>query len=161
MQSRKQLIKRITLALFLAASCNLAWQFYQMYQAELAKERFYRENGFEVIVCRFGPPPNLVARFEVALFLLVALVATCVRGLKSTLMSVIGVSGSVIAYLLWWQIMFRVLENSGASPNAINHFLYLVGGNPVDIGIALAIGILVLLNVRDAALSSFRVGLEE
>ena len=74
-----------------------------------------------------------------------------------TFLSIIGLSGAVVSYIFWWQYYFRIMELSGAGPDAIKNFAYLAGGTFVDVAIAGGVALLVILNVIDAAASSFRL----
>ena len=147
-------IKRITLVVFLAASCNLVWQFYRIQRESVASQRAYEQYG--VIVCRFGPSRDEMSRIYVELFLLVALVGSRLKGLKDTLLSAVGLSGAVIIYILWWQYIFRLAALAEADMKSMPHVAYLYGGNVLDIGIGASIVLLVMLNVWDAAHSLFR-----
>jgi len=89
--------------------------------------------------------------------MLLALIGSSVKGLKSTLLSVVGLSGAVIIYIFWWQYIFRLAENAEARLESLPHLAYLYHGNVLDVGIAVSIVLLVLLNVWTAALSSFRL----
>ena len=95
----------------------------------------------------------MLARFHIEMFLILVLIGNRLDKLPRTLLNVLGLIGVVISYILWWQYYFHIMELSAAAPNAIKHFAYLVNGNILDVGIAVSIGLLVLLNVRDAALS--------
>ncbi len=94
-------------------------------------------------------------------FLILTLVGSRLKGLSNTLLNVIGLTGVVVSYIFWWKYYFFILEASGAGPGAIKNYAYLAGGNFLDIAIAAAIAVLVVLNVRSAALSSFRVDVEK
>jgi hypothetical protein len=69
------------------------------------------------------------------------------KQLQNTLLTVIGLSGATIIYVLWWQHVFRVASNAEVSVQSLPHFLYLWGGNAFDLGIASSIAVLVVLNV--------------
>ena len=142
-------IKRITLIVFLAASCNLAWQFSRMHRESVALQRAYEQYG--VIVCKFGPSRDELSRIYIELFLLLAVVGRRLRRLQNTLLTVIGLSGATIIYVLWWQYVFRVASNAEVTVQSLPHFLYLWGGNAIDLGIASSIAALVVLNIRNAA----------
>jgi len=144
----KLIIKRITLIVFVAASCNLGWQFYRMHRESVARRRAY-ERG--VIVCKLGPSHDEISRIYVELFLLLALVGSTLRQLKKTLLTVIGLSGAVIIYVLWWQYVFSVASTAEISVQSLPHFVYLWGSSALDLGIASSIAALVVLNIRDAA----------
>jgi len=150
-------IKEITLAVFITASCNLVLDRYNDYLRHLELERQSREIGFTVTVCRISPPTELVARFFIELCLIVTLIASRLKRLWNTLFSIIGLSGAVIIYIFWWQLYFRMIEASGAGPDAIKNFAYLAHGTFVDLAIACGIALLVVLNVLNAATSSFRL----
>ena len=147
-------IKRIILVVFLAASCNLAWQFYRIQRESIASQRAYEQYG--VIVCRFGPSRDEISRIYIELFLLIAFVGSQLKGLKNTFLSVVGLAGAVIIYILWWQYIFRLAALAEAEVKSMPHVAYLYGGNPLDIGLGASIVLLVLLNVWYAAHSLFR-----
>jgi hypothetical protein len=142
-------IKRITLIVFLAASSNLVWQFYRMHRESVALQRAYEQHV--VIACRFGPSPDEISRIHIELFLLLAVAGSRLRRFQNTLLTVIGLSGATIIYVLWWQYVFRVASNAEVALQSLPHFLYLWGGNAFDLGIASSIAALVVLNIRDAA----------
>ena len=135
-------IKKITLAVFLAASCNLGWQFHHMHRESVARQRAYEQYG--VIVCNFGPSSDEVSRIYIELFLLLAVVGSRFPGLKNTLLTVTGLSGATIIYMFWWQYVFRVDSNAGVTVQSLPHFVYLWGGNALDLGIALSIAALIV-----------------
>ena len=151
----RRLIKEITLAVFITASCNLVLDRYDDYLHYLEMERLSRETGFTVSHCTIGPPPDLVARFCIELCLIVTLIASRLKRLWNTLFSIIGLSGAVVIYIRWWQIYFRIMEASGAGPDAMKNYAYLYAGTFVDVAIAGGIAVLVTLNIADAAASSF------
>lgn len=153
----RKLIKEITLAVFITASCNLVLDRYNDYLRSVELERASRESGFTVSVCTFGPTSDLVARFYIELGLIVTLIAGRLKRAWNTLLSIIGLSCAVICYLYWWQLYFRIMEASGAGPDAIKNFAYLYSGTSVDVAIAGGVLLLVALNVIDAAASSFRL----
>jgi len=147
-------IKRITLLVLLAASCNLAWQFYRLQLERIESQRAYEQYG--VIACRFGPSRDEISRIYVEIFLLVAFVGGRLKGVKNTLLSVVGLSGSAIIYILWWQYLFRLAALAEAEVKSMPHLAYLYGGNVLDIGIAGSIVLLIFLSVWYAAHSLFR-----
>ena len=152
-------IKRLTLAVFLAATCNFVWEFYLQVLESIERERISRETGWTP--CHFGPPRDFVARFYIEIFLILALTGSRSKGLKNTLPSVIGLTGAVISYVFWWQWIFLIVTNAGVSTDAINHFAYLAGGTLFDVVIAAAIGLLVLMNVWNSAQTFFGLNLNE
>ena len=147
-------IKRIILVVFLAASCNLAWQFYRMQRESIESQRAYEQYG--VIVCRFGPSSDETSRLYIEFFLLIAFVGNRLKGLKNTFLSVAGLAGAAIIYILWWQYIFRLAELAEAEVKSMPHVAYLYGGTSLDIGIVASIVLLVVLNVWCAAHSVFR-----
>ena len=160
--SRTTLIKRITFAVFIAVACNLVWTILGDIAESLERERLARETGWTV--CTFGPPRDSVARFHITLLLILPLVGSRLKGLSNTLLNVIGLTGAVVSYIFWWQYIFRIARNAEVSIAALDprhYFAYLAGGNVLDIAIAAAIGVLVILNIRSAALSSFRVDVND
>jgi hypothetical protein len=156
----RKLIKELTLAVFITASCNITLDLYSDYLRHQEIERISRETGFTITVCTFGPRTELVARFYVEVFLIVALIGTRLKGLGSTLLSAIGLSGAVVGYIFWWQYIFRIMRNAETTADAIPNFAFLAHGTFVDVAIAAGIALLVVLNVLDAAASSFRLNPE-
>jgi len=154
----KKLIKEITLAVFITASCNLVLALYADYLHQVEIDRIYRETG--VAICTFGARSEFFPRFQIEVFLIVALIGSRLKRLGNTLLSIMGLSGAVILYIRWWQIYFRIMEASGAGPDAIKNFAYLYGGTFVDVAVAAAVLLLVVFNVIDAAASSFRLSSE-
>ncbi len=139
----KVVIKRLTLLVFLAALCNLIGQLYGRYLDMLDAERIYDEFG--ISICTFGRSPDQVARLYIGFFLLVALVGSRLKGLKSTLVSVAGLSGASFIYILWWQEIFRIAH--GDALDEITHLAYLYRGNVLDLAVAAGVFLLVVLNV--------------
>ena len=146
------LIRKVTVITFLVCLCNFVWRWYQ-WVVRIQKD----SEEHNVSVCTFGPPTHINARFYIGLFLLLALIGCHLKGLKSTVLNVVGLTGSVVVYILWWQYIFRMTENAGTTPDGVPHFAYLAGGSVWDIAISLAIGWLVIMNVGNAALASFRL----
>jgi len=154
----RKLIKEITLAVFITASCNLVLALYADYSHQLEIERIYRETGFAV--CTFGARSEFFPRFQIELCLIVALIGCRLKRLGNTFLSIMGLSGAVIIYIRWWQTYFRIIEASGAGPDAVKNFAYLYGGTFVDVAIAAGVLLLVAFNVIEAAASSFRLDSE-
>ena len=102
-------------------------------------------------------PQHLRARFLIEFSLIVALIGSRLKQLSNTFLSIVGLSGAVVSYVFWWQYYFRIMELSGAGPDAIRNYAYPAGGSFVDVAIAAAIAVLVALNVADATASSFRL----
>lgn len=121
-----------------------------MHRESVARERAYEQG---LIVCKLGPSRDEISRIYVELFLLLAVIGSKLRRLKKRLLTVIGLSGATIIYMLWWQYVFSVASNAEVSVQSLPHFVYLWGGNALDLGIATSIAVLVMLNIRDAAYS--------
>ena len=153
----KRFIKELTLAVFITASCNLVLDLYNDYVRHIEMERESRESGYTISHCTFGPRTELVARFYLELSLIVALIGSRLRRLRNTLLSAIGLSGAVIIYIRWWQSIFQTMRNADVTADAIPNFAFLAHGTFVDVAIAVGIALLVVLNVLDAAASSFRL----
>ena len=143
-------IKKITLAVFLAASCSLGWQFYRMYRESVARQVLYEQHG--IIVCD-RPSIDERARLFIELCLLLAVVGSRFRGLTNTLLTVTGVSGATSIYMSWWQFVFEVASYGEEAVQSLPHFVYLWRGNALDLGIAFSIAALIVFTVRDAAYS--------
>ena len=121
-----------------------------MHRESVARQRAY-EQGLSV--CKLGPSRDEISRIYVELFLLLTVIGSKLRRLKNRLLTVIGLSGATIIYMLWWQYVFSVASNAEVSVQSLPHFVYLWGGNALDLGIASSIAALVMLNIRDAAYS--------
>ena len=143
----------ITLALVLAASLNLGRDFYRMQQAHIERERAYQEHG--ISFCSFGPPIDMSARMFIELCLIIAFVGSVMKGFKSTLLTVAGLSGATVFYVLWRQDYFQIAEASGSDMRDVEHIANLMGANYLDIVIAATIAFLILLHVKHAV-SLFR-----
>ena len=139
----KVVVKRVTLLVFLAALCNLVGQTYGRYQDMLDAQRIYDEFG--ISICTFGPSPDFVARLYIGFFLLVVLVGSRLRGLKSTLVSGAGLFCAAFVYFLWWQEVFRIGHLDAL--DEITHLAYLYRGNVLDLAIAAGVFLLAVLNV--------------
>lgn len=111
-------------------------------------QRVYEEYG--VIVCKFGPSRDEASRMYIELFVLVAFIGVFQRGLTSTLLTVIGLTGVTIIYLLWWRYYFRLAEIAGSELQFIKHTAYLYRANHLDLSIAAVTALLVSLHVRRA-----------
>jgi hypothetical protein len=153
----RKLIKELTLVIFITASCNFALDLYSDYLRHQEIERISRESGFIITVCTFGPRSDLVARFHIESFLIVALIGSRLKRSRNTLLRAIGLSGAVIIYIRWWQSIFQTMRNADVTADAIPNFAFLAHGTFVDVAIAVGIALLVVLNVLDAAASSFRL----
>jgi hypothetical protein len=148
-------LKRITIADFLAASLNLTWQFHREYEKGVQSQQLYEK--YQIIACTMGPAHHEIARMQIEFLLILAAIGSRRKGLKNTLLSVIGLSGVLIVYIFWWQYIFRIMEASGARAEAVPNFAYLAGGNFLDVVVAASVVILVLLNVGREALLPFRL----
>ena len=153
------LIRKTTLIIFLVASCNFVWQEYSKSRQRVEAQRHWGEYG--ITACTFGPSRDSVARLHIEFFLLLVLIGSRLKGLKRSVFSVVGLTGAVISYILWWQYIFFIMRNAEASVDAINNFAYLAGGNVVDVAIAGAVTWLFTINVVNAALTSFRLEMND
>jgi hypothetical protein len=145
--------KLITLVLVFAASLNLGWDFYQEHQERIEREKESAE--FRITVCTFGPAIDVRARMFIELFLILAFVGSLMKGFKNMLLSVLGLSGATLIYLLWRQVYFQVAEASGSDMKYVEHIGNLWGANYLDIAIAVTIAYLILVHLRHA-MSRFR-----
>jgi hypothetical protein len=148
------LIKKLSLVVLLSASINIAWQIYREVRWNAEIQRASQEHS--ITVCNFGPSRAALSRFYVELLLIVVLVGSRLDGLKGTFLSIAGLYGSVVLYLSWWQFIFRLGELAEVKVDSMPHFAYLYGGNPLDVGIAAAIVVLISLHVGRAAFSLVR-----
>ncbi len=142
--------KSIALAILVAASLNLGWQFNRMQRESVRGQKAYEEYG--IIVCRFGPSRDEASRVYIELFLMVAFVGSRLPHLKGTLLTVVGFSGATAVYLHWWQYYFRLAELSESELKFVRHIAYLYNATFLDICIAVSIALLVLLHIGRALL---------
>jgi hypothetical protein len=140
--------KLITLALVLAASINLGWDFYRFHQERIERERAPKDHF--VITCTMRPAIQVRARMFIELFLILTFVGSLMRGLKCTLLSVVGLSGATVIYLLWRQVYFDVAAASGSDMRYIEHIGNLWGANYLDIAIAATVAYLIMAHLRYA-----------
>jgi hypothetical protein len=150
---RRLSIKNFTLAVLFIASLNLVWQFYRM-RKEAVELHEMAKRG--VIWDKFGPSSDEIARFVVELSLIVALIGSGLKGLKSNLVSLIGLSGAAAFYIYWSRDYFWLAEISAPELKYFPHLAYLIGANYLDLFIATSIVFLILLHLRQAVLSVFR-----
>jgi hypothetical protein len=143
-------IRTITFTLFFTASVNFGWQFYRMYREGMERQQAYEQFG--VIVCKFGLSRDEASRMYVEFFLLFALMGAFVHGLKSTLLTVFGLTGVTIFYMRWWRYYFLLAEISGSEMKFLKHTAYLVEANYLDIFVALLTALLIGLHVHRAVL---------
>ena len=140
--------KIITLALLLAASINLGYDFYRMHQEYVELERMYKEHG--IVFCTMGPATHVRAHMFIELLLSLAFVGSLLKGSTSTLLSVVGLAGATIIYILWRQVYFDVAEASGSEMKYVEHIANLMNANYLDIAIAATIAFLILAHLDHA-----------
>ena len=145
--------KTITLAVLLVASLNLGWQFHRMHQQDIERQKLFEQHGFTV--CSFGPAADESSRMYIEILLIIAFVGSRLKGFMSTLLSVVGLSGSSIVYISWWQYFFRIAEASESEMTFVKHIAYLYRATVLDLVIAAAIALLIVLHLR-YAVSLFR-----
>ena len=154
----KRLRRRITLVIVLAASLNLGWQFYQMDQAAKERRRIYEDSG--LWICHLGPSVDQWSRMYIESCVIVAFVGSCMKGFKSLLLTVIGLTGAAIIFILWRHDYFRLAEISGGDMRFVEHIGGLINGNYLDVAIAATIAFLILIHLR-VALLRFRTKSED
>ncbi len=147
-------IKRITVAIFLAATINLGWQFYRMYRESIESEKAYEQYG--VIACKFGLARDESSRMYIELFLLIACLGSIMRGLKHTLLSVIGLSGAGLFYLFWWRYYFDLAGIAPGEALYSHHTWYLYRASYLHIALVGGIVLLVVIHIQSALCSLFR-----
>ena len=147
-------VKALTIAILLAASLNLAGQAYRMHRASVERHQLFERTGF--IWCYMGPSRDERARFFVEVLLIVALLGSKLKGLRSFLLSFLTLSAVVAIYVLWWRYYLLLAEISESEVRQLPQFAYLIGGNFLDVCIAAWIASLILLHSRLAVLSMFR-----
>jgi hypothetical protein len=125
-----------------------------MHRENVARQNAYEQYG--VVVCRFGPARDELSRIYIEISLLVGLLGCRARCFKHTLLSVIGLTGATIFYVLWWQYYFKLAEISGSNLQFVRHPGYLYNANYLDICIAAGISWVILLHLRRELLSLFR-----
>lgn len=150
--------RRLTLALVLAASLNLGWQFYQMDQAAKERQRVHEDSG--LWICYLGPSVDQWARMYTEVCLIIAFVGSFTKGFKSLFLTVIGLTGAAIIFILWRQFYFQLAEVSGGDMRFVEHIGGLMGANYLDIAIAATIVALILIHLYDSLLH-FRSPREE
>jgi hypothetical protein len=148
--------KVLALAILLAASLNLAVQFYRMHQSSVERQKVY-DQGFGLI-CYFGPSTDENVRMFIEPFLVLLLAGALIKGLKGKLLAVVGLAGATFFYSFWWQYYFRMarLTESESELRSIRHLAYLYNGNYLDIGIAILLALLIVMYVGSALQSVFR-----
>jgi hypothetical protein len=150
--------KVLAFVILLAASLNLASQFYRMHQSSVERQRMY-DQGFGVGEY-FGPSTDERMQICIEPFLIILFVGSCLKRLKGVLLSVVGLAGATFFYLFWWQYYFRMarLTESESELRSIRHLAYLYNGNYLDIGIAILLALLIVMYVWWALESVFRRG---
>ena len=143
-------LRRITLLLLLAASLNLGWQFYQMDQEAKERQRIFEESGF--IICSFGPSVDQWSRLCIELCVIAAFVGSWMKGFKSVLLTVGGLTGATLIFILWRRMYFRLVEISGGKMDWVEHIGGLENANYLDIAIAGTVMVLILLNLYNSVL---------
>jgi cell division protein FtsX len=89
--------------------------------------------------------------------MLVAFVGAWIKGFKGTLISLVGLAGATLSYVLWWPLYFRLVAISHpVELQFIRHMVYLYQANYLDILVAALIGLLIAWHVRSALVSLFR-----
>jgi hypothetical protein len=148
--------KSLALAILLAASLNLAWQFYRMHQSSVERQKMYDQGfgGGEY----FGPSADEGARMLIEPFLIILTLGTCLKGWKGALLAVLGLAGTTFFYFFWWQYYFRMARftESESELRSIRHLAYLYHGNYLDICIAILLALLIVMYVWSAFQSVFR-----
>ena len=147
-------VKSLTPAVLLVVAINLLWSFYQIH---LDRDEAREAAKHGVILCDLGAYGEVLSRIYIGLSMLVAFIGSWVKGFKSILISLVGLAGATLFYVLWWRLSFRLAEI--ASPSELehtSHFAYLYQANYLDILIAASIGLLISLHIRRAVLPLFR-----
>ena len=147
-------VKALTIAILLAASLNLAGQAYRMRRESVERQEMFERTGF--VWCYWGPSLDERARFFVEVLLIVAVIASRLKGFRSFLLSLVTLSAVVAIYVLWWREYLLLAEISESEVRYIPQFAYLVGGNFLDLCIAAWIACLILLHSCLAVLLMFR-----
>ena len=143
-------LRRITLLLLLLASLNLGWQFYQMDQAAKERQRIYEDSG--LWLCYLGPSVDQWSRLYIELCAIVAFAGSCMKGFKCLFLTVNGLTGAAIIFILWRNNYFLLAEISGGDMRFVEHIGGLMNANHLDIAIAATIALLILIHFRDALL---------
>jgi hypothetical protein len=109
-------------------------------------------DGFTITICYVGHPPPFYPRFFILVALLVATLTVFKRTTRSRLVASIGSAIALGAYVFWWVESYRSFRNfedfAGVKALVhpeVKHFAYLYYGTPIDLGIALSIGVCFVL----------------
>lgn len=138
----------------LLSTCILAAiNFLDIFVQTLAESMGTRTaDGFVVTHCYFGPPASFHPRFFVLLALLVAALNVFKRTAFNRFLASVGSAAALAVYVLWWLDSYRTFINYErfAGMGALIHpevhqFAYLYHGTPLDLGIALSIGVCLVL----------------
>ena len=107
---------------------------------------------FSISVSHFGPPPPLYPRFFVLLALLFAVPNAFKRTAFNRFLASLGSAAALGTYFLWWMTSYRTFRNyeDFAGIKALVHpevkqLAYLHHGTPLDLAIALSIGVCLVL----------------
>ena len=147
-------VKSLTLAVLFVVAINLLWSFYQIHLDRIVAREAAKHGA---ILCDIGAYGEVWSRIYICLSMLVAFIGIWVKGLKSTLITVVGLGGATLFYVLWWRVYFRLAEiASAAELEHTSHIAYLDHANYLDILIAASIGLLISLHIRSAVLPLFR-----
>ena len=74
------------------------------------------------------------------------------KGFKSLLLTVGGLTGATIIFILWRHYYFLLAEISGGEMEFVEHISGLVNANYLDIAIAGTVMVLILLHLYTSAL---------
>jgi hypothetical protein len=162
---RKQfgVMNGLLLNLLLIAVLNFAQIFYENYQAHSASGTHTYPDGMQITVCYFGPPVGFYPRFFVFILLLTAFVSSLMKKLRYRIFSFLGVAGALSSYIYWWIASYIAFKSFSSyemdfmnSPE-ITQVAYLYRGNWWDIGLAVSLFVIFILQTEGLAARRFRI----
>jgi hypothetical protein len=140
---------------FIVAACvAAAFNFAQIYSQTMKAANAagtHIVDGYEITVCYFGPPAAFYPRLLVFGALLVASVGVLRPAFPRSLITLVGLTGALSAYIYWWMASYRIFRNLS---HADIHFLnnteikqtaYLYQGTWLDVCVAISIVVCLVL----------------
>ena len=107
---------------------------------------------YRLIACYLGPSVDQWARMYIEVCVVISFVGNCMKGFKSLFLTIIGMTGAAIIYILWRDYYLRLVEIVGEEIDGVENLGGLMGANYLDIVIAATILVLILIHMRDALL---------
>ena len=156
---RFSITKSIVLVILLAATLNLGRQFYRMNRESVESQELYEQYG--VIACRLGPSVDERSRIYIELALIVAFLASRLKGFKGYALCGVSLLGVGMIYFFWWQYYFRLAKLAGSELIYIKHIAYLYQATVVDICIAASVTTFLLWQIGRGLVSVFETLTDE